>query len=114
MRLQRCGRCSQFRFYPSEACHFCASLEYEWVPISGKAAIHTHTVLERAKGTPYEHHTPIAIILAELDEGPIVMSNLIDYEPADLAIGRRVTMDYEDVNDEVTVFVFRPEPAAGG
>jgi len=114
MRLQRCARCRKFRFYPSEACHFCASLEYEWVPISGKGTIHTWSVLERAKGTPYEHHTPIAIILVELEEGPIVMSNLIDYEEQDLAIDRRVTIDYEDVTDEVTVFVFRPEHTAGG
>ena len=109
MKLQRCSRCGKFRFYPSEACHFCASMEYEWIPISGRGQIHTYTVLERARGTPYENNTPITIVLVELEEGPIVMSNLIDYDDADLAIGTPVTLQYEDVTDAVTVFVFRPD-----
>jgi uncharacterized OB-fold protein len=109
MKLQRCSRCGKFRFYPSEACHFCASLEYEWIPVSGRGKIHTYTVLERARGTPYEHNTPITIVLVELDEGPIVMSNLVDFDDEDLEIDTPVTMDYEDVTDTVTVFVFRPD-----
>jgi uncharacterized protein len=108
MRLQKCDKCGEFRYYPSEACHNCGSLEYQWLPVSGKGEIHTFTVLHRARGNPFENETPIAIILVTLDEGPTMMSNLIDYEDADLAIGQRVEVDYEDVNDEVTLPVFRP------
>ena len=54
---------------------------------------------------------PIAIVLVRLEEGPVIMSNLFDYEPADLAIDARVEMTYEDVNDEVTLPVFVPAPA---
>ncbi len=38
-----------------------------------------------------------------------MMSNLIDYEDDELRIGARVTLDYEDVNEEITLPVFRPE-----
>lgn len=109
MKLQQCSSCGRFRFYPSLACHFCASMDFEWVAISGRGKIHSYTVLERARGTPYEHNTPITIVLVELEEGPIVMSNLIDFEDEDLAIDAPVSVDYEDVTDTVTVFVFRPD-----
>lgn len=107
MKLQKCSRCAKFRFYPSEACHFCASLDYEWTPISGKGKIHSWTILERARGNPFENEVPLPILLVELEEGPIVMSNLVDWSEDDLAIDAPVTLDYEPVNDEVTVFVFR-------
>ena len=109
MRLQKCNDCGAFRYYPSEACHACGSLSYEWLPVSGKGEIYTYTVLHRAKGNPFEDETPIAIILVTLDEGPTMMSNLIDYEDDELRIGARVTLDYEDVNEEITLPVFRPE-----
>jgi uncharacterized protein len=109
MKLQKCSRCGEFRFYPTELCHACGSLEYEWLPVSGKGEVHTFTVLERAKGTPFENDTPITIALVTLDEGPIIMSNLVDYEEDELAIGLRVTVGYEDVNEEVTVPIFRPD-----
>jgi uncharacterized OB-fold protein len=108
MRMQKCSRCHKFRFYPSEACHFCASLDYTWELISGKGRIHSWTVLERARGNPFENEVPITIVLVELEEGPIVTSNLIGHDEHDLEIGAPVELEYEDVNDEVTVFVFRP------
>lgn len=108
MKLQKCSRCERFRFYPGEACHFCASLDYEWTPISGRGTLHSYTVLERARGNPFEHDVPITIVLVELEEGPIITTNLIDYQPRHLLIGQAVELAYEDVNDEVTVYVFRP------
>lgn len=55
---------------------------------------------------------PIAIVLVELAEGPVMMSNLIDYDPEQIAIGQAVTLDYADVNDEITLPVFRPAKTA--
>jgi uncharacterized OB-fold protein len=113
VRLQRCERCGEYRYYPSPICHFCSSDEFTWQPISGAGTIYSYTVLERAKGNPFEGDVPITIVLVELAEGPVMMSNLIDGDPADLAIGARVTIDYADVDGEVTLPVFRlvEEPA---
>jgi hypothetical protein len=109
MRLQRCTSCETWRYYPNEACPHCSALTYEWLPVSGKGEIHTFTLLERARGNPFEGETPFALVLVTLDEGPVLMSNLVDYEEGELAIGQRVVVGYEDVNDEVTLPVFRPE-----
>jgi uncharacterized OB-fold protein len=108
MKLQRCDRCGRFWYYPGPVCPFCGSIEFTWTPVSGEGTIYSFSLLERAKGNPFEGDVPIAIILVRLAEGPVMMSNLIDYAPEDLAIDRAVVVDYEVVNDSITLPVFRP------
>lgn len=108
-KLQKCNNCGKFWYYPGPLCHYCGSRDFTWTPITGKGSIWTYSLLERAKGNPYEDDVPIAIIIVQLDDGPMMMSNLFDYEDEELAIGTRVTIDYEDVDDEVTLIVFTPD-----
>jgi len=113
LELQKCDDCGEFRYYPTPICHFCGSDEFTWTPISGRGTIYSWSVLERAKGNPFEHDVPIAIVLVTLEEGPVMMSNLIDYEGVEISIGMPVTIDYGDVNDEITLPLFRPAPEVG-
>jgi len=108
MELQKCDRCGRFWYYPGPVCHYCSSREFTWTPVSGKGTIYSYSVLERAKGNPFEGDVPIAIVLVRLEEGPVMMSNLIDYQPDDLRIDAPVTVTYEDVDEQVTLPVFRP------
>ena len=107
-KLQRCNVCSKFWYYPGPVCHYCGAQDWTWTPVSGKGTIYSYSVLERAKGNPFEGDVPITIILVRLEEGPVMMSNLFDYEPEELAIDAPVTMTYEDVNEQVTLPVFLP------
>jgi uncharacterized protein len=113
VRMQKCDDCGKFRFYPSPACHFCGSLTFTWTPISGKGEIYTYSILERAKGNSFADLVPIAIVMVSLDEGPVMMADLVDYEPGSIHIGQRVEMTYEDVTDQITLPMFRPASAAG-
>jgi uncharacterized protein len=108
LRLQKCDSCHEFRYYPSPICHFCSSDAFTWTPVSGRGEIYSYTILERARGNPFEGDTPIAIVLVTLDEGPVMMSNLIDYDDAALAIGDRVTIEYGEIGEDVTLPLFRP------
>jgi uncharacterized protein len=111
MKLQRCNRCENFWYYPGPVCRHCGAQDWAWTAVSGTGTIYSFSVLERAKGNPFEGDVPIAIVLIRLDEGPVMMSNLIDYEPGDLAVDAAVTIDYEDVDETVTLAVFRPARA---
>jgi uncharacterized protein len=107
-KLQKCGNCGQFRFYPSPACHFCGSLAFTWTPISGKGTIYSYSILERAKGNSFADLVPIAIVMVTLDEGPVMLSDLVGYDPDTVYIGQHVEMTYEDITDEITLPMFRP------
>lgn len=110
MKLQKCDRCGEFRYYPSPICHFCSSDAFTWTPVSGRGVIYSYSILERAKGNPFEGDTPIAIVLVTLEEGPVMMSNLIGYEAEEIRIGLPVTLDYEDIEgSDITLPMFRPD-----
>lgn len=108
LELQRCDDCGRFRYYPGTVCHYCGSDRYTWAPISGRGTVYSYTVLERAKGNPFEEDLPIAIVLVTLEEGPVMLSDLVDYEDDDLRIGLPVTIDYDEIDDEYTLPLFRP------
>lgn len=112
MELQKCDDCSKLRYYPGPICHDCGSDRFTWVPVSGKGTIYSWTLLERARGNPFEEDLPIAILLVTLEEGPVMMSNLLDYEEKDLRIGAPVMIGYEDISPDVTLPIFRPVRAA--
>jgi uncharacterized protein len=108
LKLQQCSRCGWVRFYPSHACTNCASLEFEWKPISGRGEIYTYSVLLRARGNPFEDLLPLILVLVKLEEGPAMMANLFECEQDDVSIGMPVEISYEDVNDEITLPIFVP------
>jgi uncharacterized OB-fold protein len=110
--MQRCTQCSQFRFYPSNACHHCGSLAAEWVPVSGEGTVYSYTVVHRAGVGAFAARMPFTVVLVTLDEGPTMMANLLDDAGNDVSdgvtIGMRVRMAYEDVTDDITLPVFVP------
>jgi uncharacterized OB-fold protein len=53
------------------------------------------------------------VALVTLDEGPTLMTNLVDYEPQGLAMGRRVKVKFAASPEGRHVPVFTPEPERG-
>jgi uncharacterized protein len=107
MELQQCDACQRFWYYPSPICPHCSSLEFTWRPIAGSGAVHTFTWVYRpAPG--FEDMVPYAYALVELDEGPIVATNIVNSDEASLQIGMPVQIHYLDVNPEVTLPLFEP------
>ena len=108
LKLQRCRNCQRFRFYPSHACHHCASLDFDWEPISGRGEVYTYSILRRARGNPFEDLLPLVLVLVTLEEGPAMMANLTECAEQDVRIGMPVRISYEDVNEEISLPVFVP------
>jgi uncharacterized OB-fold protein len=108
LKLQRCTQCERFRFYPSLACHFCSSLEFEWLPISGRGELYTYSIVHRGPGAPFADLLPLVVAMVTLEEGPVLMSNVVGVEPEQVRIGMPLKIAYEDVSDEITLPVFEP------
>jgi uncharacterized OB-fold protein len=51
---------------------------------------------------------PYNCAMIRLDEGVIMLASLRGIEEADLRIGQRVRVDFEPLDDEITLPVFRP------
>jgi uncharacterized protein len=106
-QLQKCDRCGSFRFIPSERCR-CGSREYSWAPIAGTGEVYTYTVVRRAPTPAYQALAPYVIVHVTLDEGPRMISTLVDCDPDRVEVEMPVEMVYDDVMPELTLYRFRP------
>lgn len=92
MQLQSCGHCGTLRYPPGPICTACTSLDYRWTDLSGGGEILSWVRFHRAYFN--DHPPPYNAVAIRLDEGPIVVSNLIGPEPEGEWIGRRVRLAY--------------------
>jgi uncharacterized OB-fold protein len=108
LKLQRCKSCEQIWFPIGPACPNCLSLEFDWALMSGRGVIHNYVVYHKAWTPWLEKRVPYAVIQVELDEGPRLTTNLLDYPVKEIKIGMRVEAVYEDVTAEITLLQFKP------
>jgi uncharacterized OB-fold protein len=110
LELQRCDSCGRFRFIPSEICP-CGSAASTWTEVSGRGEVYTFTVVHRAPTPAYQQDAPYVIAHVTLDEGPRMISTLVDCAPEDVRIGMPVEVTFEKVAPDLTLYHFRPAPA---
>ncbi len=106
--LQRCTQCSEFQFYPRIICTNCASEDLEWVKGSGLGQGLTFAIVRRAVSEAYAADVPYVVALIQLDEGPTMMSNIVQCDPETVKIGSLVQVVFEDWSEEISVPQFRP------
>lgn len=106
--IQRCVQCREFQFYPRIICTNCASENLEWVKAGGQGEILTYTVVRRAVSEAYAADVPYVVALIRLDEGPTMMSNVVQCDPETLKIGDRVEVLFEDWSEDISIPKFSP------
>ena len=93
----KCKQCGAINVPPKMVCGQCTSPDMEVVEMSGKGNIQTFTTVYVAP-EGREAEIPYIIVMVELDEGPWIMGNLIDIDPAKATIeliGKRVKMGHK-------------------
>jgi uncharacterized OB-fold protein len=96
--VPRCRACSRAHWYPRPFCPHCYSVEIEWEKASGRAKVHSFTYLNKDKQI---------VAYVELNEGPIILTNIVETDPATLAIGSPLEVTFTPSVDGVAVPVFR-------
>lgn len=93
----KCLECGNINVPPKMVCGKCTSPNMEVVELSGRGTIQTFTtVFVAPEGR--ESELPYTIVMVELQEGPWIMGNLIDIDPAKATmelIGKKVVMGHK-------------------
>lgn len=105
--LRHCTACGFTIWYPRDLCPECRSTATEWVEASGRGTIYTFTVTRRGQGR-WRDVSPYVLAYVELEEGPRVMTNIVDCDPATLAIGQAVEVTFDDTGEGAALYRFRP------
>lgn len=107
LRLRSCNPCGhRFRFI-SNWCPKCWSTDLSWIKCTGRGRVRAHTVVHIAPYESMSARTPYSIALVELEEGPTMMSNILDCDPATIKNGMSVEVIFEDRGD-LRLPQFRP------
>ncbi|GAA3985419.1 OB-fold domain-containing protein [Comamonas faecalis] len=93
-----CLSCARFHFYPRLCCPYCGSQELQWVAPSGHGTVYSVTIVRRAEGD-------YTVVLVDLDEGPRLMSRVVDMPVEQVRIGLAVRARI-DAADEGPLLVF--------
>lgn len=108
LRLQRCDDCGAHRHHPRPRCPECGSGRFAWTPVSGRGEIWSWTVVHPPVLPAFADRAPYNAIVVRLEEGPFMVSNLVDAGEGELAVGLPVEVTFVAVDDELVLPQFRP------
>jgi uncharacterized OB-fold protein len=109
LRIQRCGHCGRFRHPPAPFCGVCGSGEIDWAAVPGTGSVFSYTVVHHPAHPALKAAVPYNVAVVHLDDADDVrlVSNVIDAAPADLSVGMRVTLAWDEVEGGMFLPRFR-------
>ena len=108
--LPKCDECDEPFFYPRIACPHCHSRNISWIQASGKGKLYSFQIAYRSLNPAFKIKPPYILAMVELEEGPRLMSNLVNIEPDVEVIKCDMPLEvvYEKQTDDITIPLFQP------
>ena len=100
LAVQVCDVCGDAHFPASPVCPQCLSDGQQWKPTSGRGILESWVEFHRAYWSGFQGDLPYRVGLVRLEEGPLLLSNLVG---AEAKIGDAVKAVFEKITDEVTL-----------
>lgn len=100
--LRRCTACNKPHFYPRTLCPFCLG-QTNWEDASGNGTIYTYSVMRHTE-------QPYVIAYVKLDEGPTMMTNIVDcpQTPEALQLDMPLEVSFSKQSDDISLPLFAP------
>ena len=105
--LQTCNSCSHTYFPPRPFCPECGSRDVQVIKASGKGRLYSY-IINHMKAPGYE--PPFAVAVVELEEGPRIMTNILECEPTPEALQLDMPLEvtFEKLSDKISLPQFKP------
>lgn len=109
--LQSCDDCAHVYFPPRPFCPKCASRNVSVTKASGKGTLYSYVINHRPAAPGFT--PPYAIAVVALEEGPRMMSNIVDcpQTPEALVLDMKLEVAFQAIDDTLTLPVFKPAKA---
>jgi uncharacterized protein len=104
--LTRCAGCATVIWYPRAFCPECQSFDVEWFEASGRGTIYSYTFNRRGQGDYRDLEYVLAYV--ELEEGPRVLTNIVDCGVEQVAVGQSVEVVFHPTQAGPALPRFRP------
>jgi uncharacterized OB-fold protein len=100
--VKKCGDCGKHHHYPRAICPHCFSSKVDWTEAKGSGTVYSFSVTRRAGPVPY------CIAYVKLDEGPTMMTNIVDCDLDSVKIGQKVKVTFKKTVAGVSLPMFTP------
>jgi uncharacterized OB-fold protein len=107
LKLQRCAQCDAVVWYPRGVCPICLSSNLSWFHASGHGTIYSYTISRKGEGE-FRAASPFVLAYVELDEGPRILTNIVDVDLQSITIGMPVVVVFDDTGAGLSLVRFRP------
>jgi uncharacterized protein len=112
LMVPNCRDCRRTFWHPRPRCPHCGSASVEWKSSNGEGEVHTFTVVRQSGDAFFKSKVPYAVAMVQLDDGPLVMSNIVECEVDRIKIGMRVVATFEAAAEQLTIPMFKPAAGA--
>jgi len=102
--VKKCNACGQAHHYPRDLCPFCLGEDTAWIEAAGTGTVYSFSTM----GQGEQAYTLAFVTLAE---GLTLMTNLVDCDPARVAIGDAVRVVFKPSEGGHAVPMFTPVEA---
>jgi len=108
LRFQKCTACGEVRWPPSILCPRCHSQDTQWIESSGRGTIYTFVVYHQAFHPAFKEKLPYVVAVVQLEEGPMMITNIVGCPPESLECEMAVQVAWDDVSEEFSLPKFQP------
>lgn len=108
IELPRCDDCGLVIWYPRAICPDCQSTALTWETMAGTGTVYSYTIARSGVGRRWREHLPFVVAYVRLDEGPTMLTNVVDCDPEAVTIGLPVAAVFDDTGDGSALVRFRP------
>jgi uncharacterized OB-fold protein len=106
--LPVCASCGAAHLYPRPRCPSCGGTRFHDQEASGRGEVTSFSVVRRAPSPDFTGSVPYTIGLVRLEEGPQMMTWIVDTPPHAISVGMKVTMHFADLPGGERRPVFAP------
>lgn len=99
--IKHCKACGETHYYPRDICPHCLSADTEWLETAGRGTLYSFSTMKRGDAV-------YTLAFVTLDEGPTMLSNVVDCDPATLAVGQAVRLVFRAAENGQNVPMFTP------
>jgi len=79
-----------------------------WIEASGRATLYTWSTVHMNDLPPFNERLPYIAAVVDLEEGPRVMTTLVECDGDDLTIGMALQVRFQAIDEHVVAPVFAP------
>ena len=98
--VKKCNACGEVHHYPRDICPHCLSSDTVWQQAAGTGTVYSFSTMGQGDAA-------YTLAYVTLDEGVTLMTNLVDSDPAKVAIGDKVRVVFKPT-DGHAVPMFTP------